>query len=183
MFVCCEGVQRTLHSRLYEVCICMRLCENTHWDYTLPMISVHLRCCVALTSRESRWPREAQLTTKPPLHSFTADTFLTSICPDNTCLWPSAPETKLNRRTPARCSASVNQTRGKSAFVFGLYLQRPLCVSVCMRVSLLTLYWKRKIPQKRLKRSAESRERFTAVALLIFTTMGIQLYKAYMHSP
>lgn len=52
-----------------------------------------------------------------------------------------------------------------------------------MRVSLLTLYWKRKIPQKRLKRSAESRERFTAVALLIFTTMGIQLYKAYMHSP
>ncbi|TNN77754.1 hypothetical protein EYF80_012052 [Liparis tanakae] len=40
----------------------------------------------------------------------------------------------------------------------------------------------RTIPQKRLKRSAVSRERFTAVALLSFTTMGIQLYRVYMHT-
>lgn len=45
----------------------------------------------------------------------------------------------------------------------------------------LTLYMKRKRPQKRLKRSAVSRERFTAVALVIFTTTGMKLYKAYMH--
>lgn len=52
----------------------------------------------------------------------------------------------------------------------------------CMYVCQLTLYWKRKIPQKRLKRSAVSRERLTEVALLSFTTMGIQLYRAYIHS-
>lgn len=43
-----------------------------------------------------------------------------------------------------------------------------------------TLYWKRKIPQKRLNRSAVSSDRFTAVALVVFTTLGMQLYSATM---
>lgn len=37
------------------------------------------------------------------------------------------------------------------------------------------------MPQKRLKRSAVSSERFTAVALVIFTTTGMKLYSPYMH--
>lgn len=36
------------------------------------------------------------------------------------------------------------------------------------------------MPQKRLKRSAVSRERFTAVALVTLTTRGMKLYRAYM---
>ena len=44
------------------------------------------------------------------------------------------------------------------------------------------MYSKRKIPQKRLKRSAVSRERLTEVALLSFITMGIKLYRAYIHN-
>lgn len=54
-----------------------------------------------------------------------------------------------------------------------------MCVCV---VCVLTLYWKRKIPQKRLKRSAVSRERLTEVALLSFTTMDMQLYRVYRHN-
>lgn len=38
------------------------------------------------------------------------------------------------------------------------------------------------MPQNRLKRSAVSSERFTAVALVIFTTTGIKLYRPYMQS-
>lgn len=37
------------------------------------------------------------------------------------------------------------------------------------------------MPQKRLKRSAVSRERLTAVALVISTTTGMKLYRANMH--
>lgn len=43
-----------------------------------------------------------------------------------------------------------------------------------------TLYWKRKMPQKRLKRSAVSSDRLTAVALVAFTTLGMKLYSATM---
>lgn len=46
----------------------------------------------------------------------------------------------------------------------------------------LTVYWKRKMPQKRLKRSAVSRERLTAVALVIFTTTGMKLYSPNIHT-
>lgn len=45
----------------------------------------------------------------------------------------------------------------------------------------LTVYWKRKRPQKRLKRSAVSRERLTAVALVILITTGMKLYSPYIH--
>ena len=37
------------------------------------------------------------------------------------------------------------------------------------------------MPQKRLKRSAVSSERLTAVALVIFTTTGMKLYSMNMH--
>lgn len=49
-----------------------------------------------------------------------------------------------------------------------------------MFVFPLTLYWKRKIPQKRLKRSAVSRDRLTEVALLSFITIGMKLYRENM---
>lgn len=52
---------------------------------------------------------------------------------------------------------------------------------LCARPKL-TLYWKSTMPQNRLKRSAVSSERFTAVALVIFTTTGMKLYRPYMHS-
>lgn len=51
-----------------------------------------------------------------------------------------------------------------------------------MYVCLLTLYWKMKTPKKRLKRSVVSRERLTEVALLSFITIGIQLYRVYIHN-
>lgn len=44
------------------------------------------------------------------------------------------------------------------------------------------MYLKRKMPQKRLKRSAVRSERLTEVALLSFTTMGMQLYRVYIHN-
>ena len=56
-----------------------------------------------------------------------------------------------------------------------------LCLCLCLCVCLLTLYWKRKIPQKRLKRSVVSRERLMEVALLSFITKGMQLYRVYIH--
>lgn len=46
----------------------------------------------------------------------------------------------------------------------------------------VTLYWNRNRPQKRLYRSAVSRERFTAVALVLLMTTGMKLYSPNMHA-
>lgn len=55
------------------------------------------------------------------------------------------------------------------------------CVQCMVVLLALTLYWNRKRPQKRLKRSAVSRERLTAVALVMLITTGMQLYSVYIH--
>lgn len=44
------------------------------------------------------------------------------------------------------------------------------------------MYWNRNRPQKRLYRSAVSRERFTAVALVLLMTTGMKLYSPNMHA-
>lgn len=50
------------------------------------------------------------------------------------------------------------------------------------REHILTLYWNRNRPQKRLYRSAVSRERFTAVALVLLITTGMKLYRPNMQA-
>jgi len=50
------------------------------------------------------------------------------------------------------------------------------------RDHIVTLYWNRNRPQKRLYRSAVSRERFTAVALVLLMTTGMKLYRPNMHA-
>lgn len=56
------------------------------------------------------------------------------------------------------------------------------CVQCIVALLVLTLYWNRKRPQKRLKRSVVSRERLTAVALDMLITTGMQLYNVYIHA-